>query len=411
MKIQWRPLGVDMISVPEALSILEKNLPEPRKVQVSLEEAFARRLAEDIAAPEASPRYTSSAMDGFAVRWQDLGGGKDPVSLAIVGESQAGAPCGRVVQEGQAVRISTGAMLAQGVDTVIRVEDTEENGSRVIIKKCKCQGQDVRYAGEEFKQGESLLCRGQELKSRQIALLSAVGFDFVPVYAAPRVSLFTTGTELAHFADKDIKSYQIRDSNAPMLKGSIREAGAVVAECLHVLDDLSSTVESIEGAKQDSDIIICSGGVSVGQHDHVKEAAELAGFTQLFWQIRQKPGKPLYVGKRGKTLLFGLPGNPVSAFMCFQNFVLPTLAALQGLEHIHEGFSARAEKTIANKGKRTNFIRVAITNKQHEEPTFKPIDQQGSHMITSIVKADGYIAMEPGVTLNPGDLTDVFAFA
>lgn len=402
-----------MISVSEALDILKDNLPEPRIVRVSINDAFARRLAEDIHSPEPSPRYTSSAMDGYAVRWADLQKLRDdsPVSLKVVGESQAGVPYPASLRQGEAVRISTGAMIPEGSDTVIRVEDTEEEGGVVRIRKCKKEGQDVRHAGEEFGQGVKILDKGLVLKARQIALLSAVGCDSIPVFDKPRVSLFITGTELAHHGDSEIKPFQVRDSNDPMLQSAIREAGGVVAESLHVEDDLEVTVDQLRMAlEKESDIILCSGGVSVGRHDHVKEAAEKVGFEELFWKIRQKPGKPLYVARRNRTLLFGLPGNPVSAFMCFQNFVMPSLASLQGVQYLKKTITAEAEAPVVNKGKRTDFIRVDITNEPSSVPTFRPIARQGSHMLTSIVEADGYIAVEPGCDLKPGDLAEVFVF-
>lgn len=402
-----------MISVPEALSLLRQNLPEPKVVQVPVEEALGRRLAGDIAAPEPSPRYTSSAMDGYAVHWQDVQKASDssPATLKIAGESQAGVPYAGVVAAGEAIRISTGAMLPEGADTVIRVEDTCEQGDSVRILKCRKQGQDVRYAGEEFPAGTVIVEHGLVVGARQVALLSAVGTHQVPVYDTPRVSLFITGTELAHHGDGDIKPYQVRDSNAPMLKCAVREAGGTLVNCMHVEDDLETTVSSMTAAlEHQSDIILCSGGVSVGRHDHVKEAAERVGFTQLFWKIRQKPGKPLFVAKKGRTLLFGLPGNPVSAFMCFQNYVIPSLAALQGVDYLRKSLSASAEVAIENSGSRTDFIRVTITDEPNSVPTIRPIPQQGSHMLTSIVKADGYIVIEPGVTLKAGELTEVFRF-
>ena len=402
-----------MISVNEALHILKENLPHPRIVQLPLQDAFSRRLADDLLSPEPSPRYTSSAMDGFAVRWADLGNLEETgqVLLKIAGESQAGLPYCKTVAEGEAIRISTGAMLPDGADTVVRVEDTEEVQESVLILRCKKRGQDVRYMGEEFPAGARILHKGQVIKARQIALLSAVGLSSIPVYAQPRVSLFITGTELAHHGDSKIKPYQVRDSNAPMLQSAILEAGAEVVECLHVRDDLDSTIAQMtEALSNGSDIILCSGGVSVGRHDHVKAAAEQVGFKELFWKIRQKPGKPLYVAKRDRTLLFGLPGNPVSAFMCFQNFVMPSLAALQGVELLKTVTSAVAEVPVANTGKRTDFIRVDITNEPNAAPSFRPIDRQGSHMLTSIVEADGYIAIEPGCCLQAGELADVFVF-
>lgn len=402
-----------MITVQEALGILQQNLPEPRIITVFLENAFSHRLAEDIFAPEPSPRYTSSAMDGFAVRWQDVmtAGEATPERLVIAGESQAGVPYDGVVGEREAIRISTGAMLPAGADTVIRVEDSREAGDEVEILSCRKQGQDVRYAGEEFAAGTRILEQGQILHPRHIALLSAVGVDRVPVYDAPRVSLLITGTELAHHGDGEIKPYQVRDSNTPMLKSAILEAGGVIVECLHVEDDYDATVEAIRQAlARESDIILCSGGVSVGRHDHVKEAAEQVGLAQLFWKIKQKPGKPLFVARKGSTLLFGLPGNPVSAFMCFQNYVIPSLASMQGVSYLKKAISARAEVVIENSGRRTDFIRVVVTDEPNSVPTIRPIPQQGSHMLSSIVGADGYIVVEPGESLAPGELTEVFVF-
>lgn len=402
-----------MISVPEALTLLRQNLPEPKVVRVPVEDALGRGLAENIVAPEPSPRYTSSAMDGYAVRWQDIRhlSESSPVSLHVAGESQAGVPYEGLVDEGKAIRISTGAMLPAGADTVVRVEDTSEQGDCVQIIKCKKEGQDVRYAGEEFPAGTVIMEHGLVVTARQVALLSAVGVSLVPVYDTPRVSLFITGTELAHHGDGDIKPYQVRDSNAPMLKCAVREAGGTLVDCMHVEDDLETTVASMtEALEHQSDIILCSGGVSVGRHDHVKEAAERVGFKQLFWKIRQKPGKPLFVARRGRTLLFGLPGNPVSAFMCFQNYVIPSLAALQGVDYLKKSVSASAEVAIENSGSRTDFIRVTIKDEPNAVPSIRPISQQGSHMLTSIVKADGYIVLEPGTTLQAGELTEVFKF-
>lgn len=402
-----------MITVSEALDILQQNLPAPRSVRVPLDTAFSRRLSEDIHAPEPSPRYTSSAMDGFAVRWQDVKNteSSSPVQLKIAGESQAGVPYPGLVGAGEAIRVSTGAMLPAGADTVVRVEDTRESQDEVAILKCRKHGQDVRYAGEEFAAGTTLLPRGLVLKARQIALLAAVGVNQVPVYETPLVSLLVTGTELAHHGDGKIQPYQVRDSNAPMLQSAILDAGGSIAECIRVEDDYEATVASMGRAiETGSDIILCSGGVSVGRHDHVKEAAEQVGFQQLFWKIKQKPGKPLFVAKKGSTLLFGLPGNPVSAFMCFQNYVIPSLAALQGVSYLKKSISARAETAIENSGRRTDFIRVVITDEPFSVPTIRPIPQQGSHMLTSIVEADGYIVLEPGCTLAAGELTDVFVF-
>ena len=401
-----------MISVDEALRILKENMPQPRMVYVRLEDAFSRRLARDILAPEPSPRYTNSAMDGFAVRWNDVRDNKcTPVTLQVVGESQAGIPFSGVLADGEAVRINTGAMVPEGADTVIRVEDTEDREQTVVIQNCREKGQDIRHKGEEFEEGTPILSKGLVIKTRQMALLSAIGLNRVPVYDRPTVSLLITGTELARHDDQDIKPFQVRDTNAPMLQSAVIEAGGSLLDYVHVEDNLQETIEMMSNIlARKSDIILCSGGVSVGRHDHVKEAAEEVGFRELFWKIRQKPGKPLYAARYNQTLLFGLPGNPVSAFMCFQNFVIPCLAALQGVTYLKQTIPAAAEEDITNTGKRTDFLRVHITRKPNATPTFRLTGRQGSHMLTSIVEADGYIALNPGNTIKKGEISDVFTF-
>lgn len=402
-----------MISVQEALHILQENMPEPRLEMVTLEQAYGCYLSEDVKAPESSPRYTSSAMDGFALCYADCpkASEQQPVQLKIIGESQAGIPFSGTVIPGTAIRISTGAMLPASADTVVRVEDTRESDNHVEILSIRGLGQDVRYAGEEFKEGDLLFTKGNCLGARELALLAAVGLCRVPVYAPPRVSLLVTGTELARPDDDGIKPHQIRDSNSIMLESAVKESGATLRTCLHVEDSLKHTIGAVkQAADVGDDIILCSGGVSVGRHDHVKEAALAAGFTELFWKIRQKPGKPLFVCRRDKTLLFGLPGNPVSAFMCFTNYVRPVLAELQGTSSINRSITAQTTAAVANNGKRTNFIRVSVEEKPNELAVIREMAQQGSHMLSSIVHADGYIILPPGEVLETGSLIEVFLF-
>lgn len=403
-----------MISIEEALHILQENLPEPKIDTVDLPDAYGRYLAEPVIAPEGSPRYTNSAMDGYALRWSDVmsASEENPATLRVIGESRAGEPFDKEVSSSEAVRISTGAMLPRGADTVVRIEDTANpSEGEVEILAVRCQGQDVRHEGEEFQRGEELFQACTKLTARQLALLATVGHQQVKVFASPRVSILITGSELAPSGNKEIKSYQIRDSNSIMLKAALQEAGAEVHSCVNVEDELQATVEAISNAfVLKDDFILCSGGVSVGDHDHVKEAAEAVGFKELFWRIRQKPGKPLYVAKKGKTFLFGLPGNPVSAFMCFAHYIRPLLFTIKGRGMTWRTVTAMAGGEIANHGKRTNFIRVKLEQKQGQLPQITDIRKQGSHMLSSIVKADGYIIVEPGVTVGPGEAVNVFLF-
>jgi len=403
-----------MISIQQALQILEENLPDPRIDTVDLSEAQGRYLVESINAPEPSPRYTNSAMDGYAVCWSDVMAASkgNPVMLKVVGESKGGMPFDGEVQAQEAVHISTGAMLPPGADTVVRVEDTrKQDDTGVEILAVRSQGQDVRYEGEEFICGDELLCAGTKLSARQLAILATVGHHQVKVFAPPRVSILITGSELASSEAREIKSHQIRDSNSIMLKAVLQEAGATVHSCSNVVDELQATIDAIDNAvSQGVDFILCSGGISVGDHDHVKEAAETVGFKELFWRIRQKPGKPLFAAQKDSTFLFGLPGNPVSAYMCFAHYIRPLLFTIRGRGMTWKTITAMAGGEITNKGKRTNFIRVKLEQQQGQLPQIIDIKKQGSHMLSSIVNADGYIILEPGKVIQSGETVNVFLF-
>jgi molybdopterin molybdotransferase len=236
-------------------------------------------------------------------------------------------------------------------------------------------------------------------------------FPHVDVFMPPSVSLLITGSELAQYDDEDIKPHQIRDSNTIMLESAVRDSGAILRCSSQIEDRLADTIQAISVALQEQDsVILCSGGVSVGRHDHVKDAAKEVGFKELFWKIRQKPGKPLFVGRHDNVLLFGLPGNPVSAYMCFRNYVRPVLAELQGTQSLNHTITAQASAKISNPGSRTSFIRVVVENAPNEVARITEVSQQGSHMLSSIVHADGYIVLGPGQILEPSSLTEVYLF-
>ncbi len=402
-----------MISIQDAKQILTDNQPAQRTSHTPLAAAHGLCLAEDIIAPEPSPRYTNSAMDGYAVRWHDAHGAtaENPVFLRVIGESMAGEPFRGEVGTGEAIQISTGAMMPGGADTVVRVEDTDGSDRTVRITAVRRQGQDVRHAGEEFPEGALLLKKGTVLRARELALLATVGMDTVSTFNPPRVALLITGTELTGLSEKEIKPHQIRDSNSIMLAGAVKETGGIIVDTVTIEDTLNSTVKEISRAlEKQADIILCSGGVSVGRHDHVKNGAQAAGFSELFWRIRQKPGKPLFAGRRNDTILFGLPGNPVSAYMCFSIYVKPVLERFQGLAPCTHTLTAETAGEIANPGTRTNFIRVEVSTGPGRIPTIRKTGPQGSHMLSSIVHADGYIIIGPGETLKPASLVTVFLF-
>lgn len=402
-----------MISIETALQIIAANALQPKPELCPLEDAVSRYLAEDILVPEDTPRFTSSAMDGYAVRWQDIltADAENPVFLDIVGESQAGIPFTQALPPGSAVRISTGAMVPDQADTVIRIEDTREEGQKVAVLVKARLGKDIRYRGEELRKGAPLFEKGRLLTCRELALLATLGKATLQIARKPRIALLVTGTELVHYSDPAIQPHQIRDSNAVMLTAAISEYGGVLSQVLHVQDSLEDTIAAIDTvAAQDIEIILCSGGVSVGRHDHVKDASKALGFTELFWKIRQKPGKPLYFSKKGTILLFGLPGNPVSAFMCFINYVRPVMAHCLGTDFPNRQLTGQLEHDVTNDEDRSNFLRVKLRANQTSIPLVTTFSHQGAHMISGLANTDGYIILQPKETVKAGSLMAVTLF-
>jgi len=401
----------DMIEIREALQIIQDNHPSPKVATLPLLDGLGRRLAMDILAPEPSPRYTNSAMDGFAVRWEDVAtvAGGDSITLTVAGESQAGIPFSGTWRPGQAIKISTGAMLPRGADTVIRVEDTQTEDNLVTVLQAREKGQDIRRAGEEFTAGELLLSQGTALQAPQLGLLTSVGINQVAVYPPPHVSLVVTGTELAA-PGEPVAPHQIRDSNSIMLTAAVRQAGGEVITRHYTGDTSSDTVAAIKKSTKKAGIVIVTGGVSVGEHDHVKEAARECGFIELFWRVRQKPGKPLFFARKNDCLLFGLPGNPVSGFMCFMYYIQPLLRGLQGRDFSWRTAKARFDNSVNNKGSRTNFMRIGLKKEESGFMTAEVLAKQGSHMLGSIARADGFIIVEPGQSISEGSWQDIYLF-
>ncbi len=391
-----------MIEIEEALAIIQNAVTLTGIEKVELFSAVGRVLAKDLKAVEPSPRFTNSAMDGFALRWQDAE--NLPLELTIIGESRAGHPFLGAVKKGQAIRISTGAAVPEGADTVVPIEDCEVNANKVKILRLGKAGSHIRLKGEEIAEGDELLKKGTRLFPEHLALLTAQGIEKVDVYRKPGVALLTTGSEIKELGE-EVKEYEIRDSNRLMLKVAIDLCGGNLVMNQHLEDDLDLTVQTLSHAAEEADLIILSGGVSVGPHDHVKNAAEKVGFEPLFWKIRQQPGKPFYFARKNKTLLAGLPGNPVSAFMGFVHYLSPLLRAMQGLTFSWPMVELTAGTTFEVRRKRPLLMRVAVSKGE-----FIPLPAQGSHMLTTISAAEGYIVARPGTVINKGEKQIVYLF-
>ncbi len=400
-----------MIGIEEARARIRANLPPRRREQRDLLAAAGAVLSEDFAARFPSPAFSNSAMDGFAVRYEDVrtAAATSPVTLKIVGESRAGHPFSGRVGPGEAVQISTGAAVPEGADTVVPVEETAVAENRVQVCRTVKPRQHVRLRGEEFEAGELLLRKGTAVTPAVIGLLASQGVSRVTVYRRPRIAVLVTGSELLPLETGSCEEGKIWDSNSYMLAAAAAQVGGEVVFRDRAEDQVERLQQKLKQAAAGSDLVVVSGGVSVGPHDLVKNTARTLGFEPLFWKVNQKPGKPLFVARRREQLLFGLPGNPVSALMCFVYYVAPAVRFLCGREFVWRTRRGVLVEEAANSGKRTLFCRVRFAP-DAGEAGIEPLPRQNSHMLTSVVGADGFVLIGPGEVLRKGAAVTVYLF-
>ena len=405
-----------MITIQDALNIVLENIPPSEFEEIELINAYGKRIAEDIYSPFPSPRFNNSTMDGYAIKWEDYqkmaAASQDKKSLRISGESKAGVSFKNEIRNGDAVAISTGARVPEGTDTVIPVEDIEKIENEIRIKNDAEKFQNIRFIGEEYKTNELLIQKDTNLSSAQLGLLASIGKSRIKVYKSPQVSIITTGSEL-NYSNQEIEEDKIFDSNSVMISTAVKECGGNPVLSAVVEDDLSSTIEILQRAEEISDIILFTGGVSVGEHDYVKNAAKECGFKMLFWRVKQKPGKPLFFavkqGKKRTKLLFGLPGNPVSAYICFFHYAAQVIYRLNCSELLYKRIYTLSSRKIVNNKDRAQFLRVKLVNEDNALK-FEILNQQDSFMITSISGADGYIIVEEDQTIEKDALVEIFLF-
>ena len=377
-----------MISVAEAR---ERVLAAVRPLggeRVPVADALGRVATADVVSAVDVPPFDPSAMDGFAVPPGAEG------ELAIAGESRAGAPWPEALAAGTAVRISTGAQVPDGTGAVVPVERAEEAGGRVRVPGL-AEGANVRRRGEDVVAGAVLVTAGSELSPAALGVLAGAGVSELDCALRPRVALVATGDELV-VPGRPLGPGQIYASNEVALTALVTRAGGTAAGLEPAADDPGATRAAIEEAAAGADAVCVTGGVSVGPHDHVKEAFAAAGFDEVFWRVALQPGKPTWFGVTAAgTLGFGLPGNPVSALVTFQLFVLPALRALQGADPAPRRREAVLDVAVARKAEREQAIRVRLADGAgglHAEPT----GPQQSHRLTSMLEADGLALIPAG---------------
>lgn len=377
--------------------------------KVGLLEALGRVLAEDIVAPRDNPPWDNSAMDGFAVRWEDIRQEHaitKPIELKVIEEVPAGKVATKAVARGQAIRIMTGAPIPVGADTVVKVEDTESAPDLVRIFKTVERGGNVRPQGEDVKKGECIIAKGTPIRPAEAGMLAMLAKSFVPVYQRVRVAILSTGDELADL-DERFDEDKIINSNSYGIAAAVQEAGAVPV-LLGIARDQPAALKDKIAHSLKADLLVLSGGVSMGDYDFTRDVFKELGAEMNFWKLAIRPGQPLAFGRIQRTLAFGLPGNPVSSMVTFEQLVRPAILKMTG--HRSYGrpvLQAVFQEKFTKRTDRRHFLR-GILSRENGVLTVRTTGDQGSGILTSMVKANCLIDVPVETErLNPGDLVSV----
>jgi molybdopterin molybdotransferase len=397
-----------MLTLEEALAGILAALPAPGSERVRVLNAFQRVLAEDVLAPVALPTFDNSSMDGYAARSADTASANphQPVSLRLIGRVAAGEHFHGEIKTGECVRIFTGSPLPAGADAVVMQEDTRvepQSPDEIFILEPVKPWENVRFRGEDIKCNTLVGRPGEWLNAARIGLLNAVGTGEVSVNRRPLVGLLATGSELKE-AGEPLLPGQIYESNRAALAPLIQNAGGIPKMFPIVSDDPEATSIALEKAFSDSDIVVTCGGVSVGEMDFVKSAFEQLGGNLQFWKVAIKPGKPFVFGRCGEKFLFGLPGNPVSAFVTFLLLVRPALLRWQGAHELGLPVSpGTLFEPLENSGSRRHFMRVILDS----EGGVRSAGIQASHILRSLASANGLVDVPPQTSFPVGSVVRV----
>ena len=377
--------------------------------KVGLLDALGRVLGEDIVAPRDNPPWNNSAMDGFAVRWKDIKKEHEitkPAELTIVEDVPAGQVAKKSVGPGEAIRIMTGAPVPAGADTVVRVEFTEPSDTSVRIFQPEPQGANIRPKGEDVKEGDCIIPKGTQLRPAEIGMLAILAKSFVLVHQRPRVAILSTGDELADL-DEKFDENKIVNSNSYGIAAAVQEAGGIPL-LLGIARDTPESLKEKISQGLGCDILVLSGGVSMGDYDFTKVVFAELGADMHFWKLAIRPGQPLAFGKIHGKLAFGLPGNPVSSMVTFEQLVRLAVMKMGGCRHLDRPVvEAEFQEKFSKHPDRRHFLR-GILEQKNGKLTVRTTGPQGSGILTSMVKANGLIDIPEEVEkINPGDTVRV----
>ncbi|MFT5863369.1 MAG: molybdopterin molybdotransferase [Flavobacteriales bacterium] len=371
-----------MITVQEALDIIEENTCLLPSITIPITQALGYVTASNSKAPISMPPFRQSSMDGYALKLSTTD------TYAVLGEVQAGSTQTIALQEGEAVRIFTGAPVPETADTVVMQEHTTVDEDTITLTKRPEIHSNVRPLGEQLKEGEIALSKGTLLNAAGLGFLAGLGIAEVSVYQKPRVSILLTGDELQQ-PGTPLRYGQVYDSNSVTLKGALDTMGISKINIDYVPDNYQATLDCIKEHLANADVVLISGGISVGDYDFVKEALIENGVTEHFYKVNQKPGKPLWFGKKGATTVFALPGNPASSLTCFYVYVLPALRKMMGYNNTHlQKNTAHITLDFTNRFGKTLFLKGTVTDGQAT-----PLLGQASSMLKSFALSNALLVI------------------